>query len=221
MTAYSFFEKHRRVKQLLMSVVFIFVLVGSWFYSLLGFFIPACMVFGILIALKQGRQWCDWKCPRGSFWDYMVKPLSPKREIPAVLKSMPVRLGALGILMTIMVIQIIVRWPSASKIGAFFALMLTATTVIGVILAFFYHQRSWCFLCPIGTLSNLVGRNKHMLEINSEQCVECKLCAKVCPVGIKPYIYKREDRQLVEDFDCLKCGSCVAACPKKALKFTP
>jgi ferredoxin-type protein NapH len=202
----SNFLKHRKAKQLLMSIAFVFILTGGWFFPLLGYFIPACMLLGVSIAMKRGRKWCDWYCPRGSFWDYMIKGL-------------PVRIAVLTLLMAMMVIQIAKRWPDPYKIGAFFVAMLTATTLLGIIAAFFFHQRIWCYVCPIGSLSNWVGRNKHMLTINSAQCVECKLCAKVCPVQIRPYTFKTEALQAINDFDCLKCGSCVAVCPKKALSI--
>lgn len=217
MMDYSMFVKQRKGKQLLMAGLFVLVLIGGWFYPWLGYFIPACMLLGISIAFFKGRKWCDWYCPRGSFWDYLIKPISRKKELPMMIKAMPFRLGVILMLMSIMVIQIIKRWPSAQAIGMFFVTMLTVTTALGIILALIFHERSWCYLCPIGTFSNLAGRNKHMLEINSEQCVECKVCAKVCPMQIKAYTFKKEGIQAVNDFDCLKCSSCVAACPKKAL----
>ncbi len=220
MGEYKNFEKQRIVKQLLFSGFFILVLVGSWFLPLLGFFIPLCMVLGISIAFFKGRKWCDWYCPRGSFWDYVIKPYSPQKTIPAVIKSIPARLIILAFLMGIMVWQIVNRWPNPYKIGQFFAMMLTVTTVIGIILALMYHQRIWCYICPIGTISNLTGKNKKPLKISSHLCVECKQCYKVCPMQIKPYSYKKNESVIdIKDGDCLKCESCVYACPRKALKF--
>lgn len=217
MTEYGYFAKQRIVKQLLMAVVFVFILIGGWFYPLLGYFIPACMLLGVGIAISKGRKWCDWYCPRGSFWDYMIRPFSPKKEIPKGIKSLRTRIAVLLFLMASMIIQIIKRWPDTYKIGMFFMTMLTATTVLGIILAFLFHQRAWCYLCPIGSISNWIGRNKYPLKINSELCVECIVCAKVCPMQIKPHAFKKEGTETIKDFDCLKCSSCVAACPQKAL----
>jgi len=216
---HTLFAKHRKVKQMFLSVIFIFIIIGGWFFPVLGYFIPACMIVGIGIASFSGRTWCDWYCPRGSFLDYMIRPISPGKEIPAVLKSMPTRFLVIAMLMTTMIIQIIKRWPDPFKIGEFFVTMLSVTTGLAIIAALFFHQRSWCYLCPIGTLSNLAGRNKRMLKIDSGQCVECKVCAKVCPMQIKPFKFKAEGVQIVKDPDCLKCSSCVEACPKKALSF--
>ena len=217
MDEYKVFQEKRKFKQYLMALVFIGILVVGWYYPLLGFFIPLCMLLGIGIGIFRGRKWCDWFCPRGSFYDALIKPISPKRDIPQFLKSMPFRLAILALLLAIMAVNLLVRWPSVNKIGMFFVIMLTVTTALGVILAIIFHPRTWCSFCPIGTLVNLVGKSKYPLKINSDLCVECKLCSKVCPIQIKPYKFKSEGIQIVRDGDCLKCHLCIYACPKKAL----
>ena len=219
MDAFRLYEQKREAKQLLGSIVFIFILLAGWYVPLLGYFIPLCMLSGIGIGLFRGRKWCDWYCPRGSFYDALAGKLSPQRKIPAALRNMYLRIGVLFLLMLIMGFNLFKRWPNPTMIGMFFVIMLSITTVIGVILAIVFHQRSWCLICPIGTAINLIGRNKYPVEIDSSLCVECKLCAKVCPVQIKPYTFKSKGRQAVRDGDCLRCGLCIAVCPKKALRF--
>jgi polyferredoxin len=218
MEEYKFWQQKRKIKQLLAAVVFIFILILGWQYPLLGYFIPLCMFLGIIIGLVSGRKWCDWYCPRGSFYDAFISNISPKRKIPTFLKSMYFRISLLSFLMLIMTYNLIRNWPNPYKIGMFFVTLITTTTVLGIILAIIFHQRSWCMFCPIGTIVNLIGRNKRPLRIDSDLCVECKLCAKVCPVQLEPYIYKGKGIQIVKEGDCLKCGLCVAACPTKALK---
>jgi polyferredoxin len=51
------------------AVLFVSLLVGGWFYCPLGYFLIFCMVMAMGIGLVKGRNWCDWMCPRGSFWD--------------------------------------------------------------------------------------------------------------------------------------------------------
>lgn len=207
------------MKQFFIAVLFPVVLIGGWRYPLLGYFIPLCMLLGAGIGLYRGRKWCDWYCPRGSFFDVFIKPLSPKKEIPHFFKGLALRIGFLFFLMAMMIIQIIRRWPNPYSIGIFFVILLTITTILGLILAFIFHQRTWCCFCPIGSLGNWVGRGKYPLKINSDLCTECKLCYKVCPIQVAPYTFKREGVELVRDGDCLKCRLCVATCPSKALRF--
>ena len=214
---YEAFVKKRRIRQFVMAIAFLIVLVGGWRYPLLGYFIPFCMLLGIGIGLVKGRKWCDWFCPRGSFFDSVIKPISSGRKIPQFFKGLPLRIGVLSFLMTMMTIQIINRWPDPYKIGMFFVILLTVTTGLGIILALFFHQRTWCCFCPIGSMANWVGRKRHPLKIDSELCTECKLCYKVCPIQVAPFRFKKDKNELVNDGDCLKCNLCISACPLKAL----
>lgn len=209
----------RHPKQIFMSLVFLGILIGGWFYPLLGYFMPFCMLLGIGIGFFRGRKWCDWYCPRGSFYDALIKPISPKKQIPKLFKGLPLRISLLIILMSVMAIRLIISWPDPYKIGKSFILLLTVTTAFSIILAFFFHPRTWCYLCPVGLLANLAGRDKYPLKIDSSVCIECKLCAKVCPMQIEPFKFKKDKLEIVKEGDCLKCKTCVTSCPKKALKF--
>jgi len=217
MSDYKAFEKKRSVKQFLVAPLFIVILAAGWFYPWLGFFIPLCMFLGIGIAFFRGRKWCDWFCPRGSFYDSLIKPVSPQKKIPSLFKDMRFRLAVLVVLMLAMTVNLMVRWPYAEKIGAFFVLLLTVTTALGVVLAVIFHQRSWCSFCPIGTVINLMSKTTFPLKIDSQLCIECKACGSVCPIQIAPYKFKKDGIEIIQDSDCLKCNLCIAACPKKAL----
>jgi polyferredoxin len=177
------------------------------------------MLLGIGIGVFKGRKWCDWFCPRGSFFDVLIKPISPKKEIPSFFKGLPLRIGMLSFLMLMMTLQIIKRWPDPYKIGMFFVILLTVTTILGVILALIFHQRTWCCFCPIGSMANWAGRWRYPLRINSNLCNECELCYKICPIQVAPFKFKKVNIETVKDWDCLKCKLCVSACPKKALNL--
>jgi polyferredoxin len=219
MAEYKVLAKKRNTRQIFMAGVFLVVLIGGWFYPLLGYFIPLCMLVGMGIGLFRGRKWCDWFCPRGSFFDAWIKPISPKRKIPQILKDSPLRIGILSFLMLMMAIQIVKRWPDPYKIGMFFVMLLTVTTILGIILVLIFHQRVWCCFCPIGSMANWVGRWRYPLRIDSNLCTECELCYKVCPIQVAPFKFRERGIETVKDGDCLKCGLCVSSCPKGALKL--
>ncbi len=219
MAEYKNFVKQRKLKQIFMTAVFLVVIIGGWHYSLLGYFIPICMLLGISIAFLKGRKWCDWYCPRGSFFDSIIRQMSPGKKIPAFFKGNPLRVGVLLFLIFMMIIQIIKRWPDPYKIGMFFVILLTVTTILGIILALFFHQRAWCYFCPIGSMANWAGRAKYPLKINSQTCTECGLCYKACPIQVVPFKFKKTGLENVEDGDCLKCDLCVLACPNQALNL--
>lgn len=217
MKNYNIWQQKRKIKQLLLGIVFIAILIFGWHNPLLGYFIPLCMLLGIGIGLVRGRKWCDWYCPRGSFYDVFISKISSKRKIPGIFRGMHLRIGVLLALLLLMAFNLFRRWPNPSRIGMFFVTLITVTTLLGVILAIIFHQRAWCLVCPIGTVVNLIGKSKYPLKINSDLCAECKLCSKVCPIQIKPYSFKNKGIQIVKDADCLKCNLCILACPKLAL----
>lgn len=208
----------RWYKQLASGLTFLGLLAAGWVYPLIGYFIPVCMLLGIGIAAFRGRSWCNWLCPRGSFEDSLLSRISLNRRIPQIFRGTPMRLAVMLILMTVLTVQIVRLWPDPWAIGGFFVLMLTITTVIGVVLGIIYQQRNWCYLCPIGTMSNWVGKNRQPLHLEASQCRECGLCAQKCPMQLSPVSLK-EPEGMANRGDCLKCSLCVHACPTAALHW--
>lgn len=209
-------QKARTTRQLAMGSGFVALLAVGWIFPLIGYFIPLCMFLGIGVALFRGRTWCNWLCPRGSFVDALLKKVSPGRRIPEAFRSLPVRVGMITFLMAMLVFQIVRLWPNAYAIGGFFMLLLSITTGVSVLLAVIFHQRTWCYICPIGTMSSWVGAKRWPLAMEKESCTACKLCAKACPMQLAPRELKDGDRML-HSGDCLKCGLCIEGCPQNAL----
>lgn len=210
--------KARRVKQVSLGLGFLMLLGAGWLYPLLGYFIPFCMLLGIGLAAFRGRTWCDWLCPRGSFVDAWLGKISRQRQIPQIFRSTPMRVGIMAFLMSMLTYQIIRLWPDPWAIGGFFVLLLSITTVVGIILGVIFQQRTWCYLCPIGTMSNWVGRNRSPLTLASEKCTECNVCARQCPMQLSPVTLK-DETAMASCGDCLKCSLCVESCPQRALAF--
>ncbi|MEW6657673.1 MAG: 4Fe-4S binding protein [Thermodesulfobacteriota bacterium] len=211
-------QKARRRKQIILGAAFLIILAVGWLYPLIGFFIPACMLLGLGLAAFKGRKWCDWLCPRGSFEDALLAPLSPKRPIPQILRATPMRLGVMAVLMGILTFQIIRLWPDPWAIGGSFVLLLSITTGVGVVLGVIFHQRTWCYLCPIGTMSKWVGGKRLPLLLAPDRCTQCQLCARKCPMQLAPAALQQEAPRAPRG-DCLKCSLCVTSCPTAALTF--
>lgn len=211
-------RRSRRVRQVLFGSLFLVLLAAGWFYSLIGYFIPLCMVAGVGLAAFRGRKWCSWMCPRGSFADTYMKAISPERRMPRWLRGTVVRVGVIIFLMSMLTYQIVRLWPDPYAIGRFFVVLLTVTTVVGVFMALVLHQRAWCSICPIGSLSSWVGRNRYQLTMDKDACIDCGLCAKTCPMQLAPSEMKKGETMSFKG-DCLKCRLCVRGCPKRALSF--
>lgn len=211
------FKKRRSKLQSYTWIGLPLVIVGGWFYPKLGFFLLLCMIGATAIALYKGRAWCDWMCPRGSFYDIFLQRISRGKEIPEFFRGKGLRLFVMTTLFIVLGSQIYVNWGDINKIGTAMVVMLTVTTSIGIMLGYIYQQRVWCHICPIGTLGNFLAEGKKPLSISPACNASCKLCSKSCPMQLKPYEFKGNG--IMADNDCIKCSACVAACPKNALHF--
>lgn len=84
--------------------------------------------------------------------------------------------------------------------------------------------RKWCHaFCPISAFMSIVSRANRTFvpTIDNEKClettrgVECERCASVCPEGINPRIPEIGTSWS----ECIKCRSCIDACPTHAMSM--
>jgi polyferredoxin len=137
------------------------------------------------------------------------------RRIPEVMKKTWFRASVLTLLLTALGLQVAHAWGDMEAVGIAFLRVLVVTTTAGIVLGATFQQRAWCHICPMGTLGRWVSKGKNALHV-SESCKDCKLCERVCPMQLKPYEHKSG---AMGHGDCLKCSTCVAACPINALQF--
>ena len=157
-------------------------------------------------------------CPRGSFLDVFLTPISPQRKLPKWFYSYYWRLSFITLLFSFLTFNIYRAYPNLTNIGFAFVKTLTITTVISLVLALFFRARGWCVLCPVGTFSGLIGGRNMPLKVDFGKCLNCTACERVCPMGLTPYKDKKQGQ--LQSLDCLKCGTCVRNCPVGALSFS-
>jgi len=70
------------------------------------------------------------------------------------------------------------------------------------------RQRFCTTVCPYGYLQGLLG-DHHTLLVQyrdaTHQCIECKKCVRVCPMGI-------DIRESPFQIECIHCADCIDAC---------
>ena len=177
-----------------------------------------CMIAPVIVSIAQGRFWCGNLCPRGNFYDNVVSRFSNKRKPPKFLKSYYFRAIILIIMMTMFISGVSKNLGNLYGIGMVFYRMIVVTTIIGIALSLVYNHRTWCNFCPMGTLASITSKfrkSKKVLHVSSS-CVSCKICEKKCPIGLVPYDYKGD---ILSHPDCIQCGKCVTACPKKSIGY--
>lgn len=206
----------RSFRQWVLAPFTVIIICLGWKYTWLGFIVPIVMLLGIATAFFKGRYVCGNLCPRGAFFDRVITPISPQRQIPSFFRNMKFRIAVLLFMIGFMVYQLCQNFTSAAHWGYVFWMMCTITTIIGIILALFIRARTWCSFCPIGTLGKLIGQRHTNLQISAKSCISCKLCEKACPMNLSIISDKKE---IIHNSDCIKCAECIYTCPRQALNF--
>lgn len=210
----SYFVR-RGIKMILWTLLPAVIIIG-FFVPVVGFSLLLCMAGAVGVAFWRGRAWCD-VCPRGAFLDLPMKKVGGQRPIPKLLRSTPFRIGVLAFVMGMMSYRLAMVWGEADQMGLVFVSLLSITTMVGLILALFFNPRTWCTICPMGSLATWIGAKNYPLLVDDEACISCGACHRACPMELNPEAF-RQTGQMAHG-DCLKCSSCVVACPKQALSW--
>lgn len=209
---------------------------GSSKYQFSFYVIGFLMIVGSL----AGRFVCGWLCPFGLVQDLLYKiPFVKKvRKVPfdKQLRCLKyVILVVFVILLPVLVTGIggtgdpwFCKWicPSGTlfagiplismnenlrqTIGFLFGwkMMILLTIIILSVKI----SRPFCrYLCPLGAIYGIFNRfSLFHYEVDVENCVECGMCEKECPMGIRIY-------QVPNSPECIRCGKCVQVCPRGAV----
>jgi len=194
------------------GIIVLIISLGGIFYPKLGYFLLLVFASLLLIAPFRGRWFCGNLCPRGSFVDFWLAPISRKVRIPSILKSMKIRVPIFIALMGFMIFRIINTNGIVDKVGMVFVTLCILTTSIAILFGVIIAPRAWCSFCPMGTLQRILGGSKYQLKVDRDLCIECGKCQKVCPMQLPV-------NEIMQLPDCIKCGRCLEVCPKKAFSF--
>lgn len=145
------------IKKIIHSWAWILLVVfciAGIFYPIIGAAAVLCMLAPIAVAFFKGRLWCGSFCPRGSFNDIILSKFSLKKPLPHFMKTKWFRLLFLVILMSAFAIQLLMAWGNFTAIGMVFVRMIIVTTLLTIGLGIYYNQRTWCTICPMGTMAH-------------------------------------------------------------------
>jgi len=142
------------------------IVIGGLFYPLLGYLVVAMMAIFLVLAFFRGRYWCWNLCPRGAFLDILISKASFKKPLPKSFAKEWFRWLVFIIFICFLVFRIIKSGGNFIVIGAIFVGICGLTTVISIILGVATKHRSWCVICPMGTLQDKISKlNKKEEEI--------------------------------------------------------
>ncbi|NQU95082.1 MAG: 4Fe-4S binding protein [Candidatus Omnitrophica bacterium] len=134
------------------------IVIGGLFFPVLGYLVFAMMAFFITLSFFRGRYWCWNLCPRGTFLDIVMPKVSPNRPSPKLFTKKWFRWLVFTIFISFFIFRITQTGGSLLAIGVVFVSMCIVTTIISIILALTMKPRSWCSMCPMGTLQEHMGK---------------------------------------------------------------
>jgi len=149
--------KQIKISQLIMVWFLPLIIVGGLFNPYLGYIVLAMVVFFLSLSYFKGRFWCWHLCPRGAFLDLVLNKLSYRRKLPRIFTSQKFRWIVFVLFMTFFISQLIMIDKDTSSLGLIFVRMCLVTTLIAIFIGIPFQGRSWCLVCPMGTLQHKIS----------------------------------------------------------------
>ncbi len=166
-------------------------------------------------AILVGPAWCSHLCYIGA-WDSMA---ADSRKQP---KPLPAWSRSLRWVMLILVVVAALGLRAAGVSSVMAGGLALAFGLGGVGVMIFWSRRSGAMAhcvvyCPIGLLTDLLGRFSLFRVAIGDQCTGCFTCVGVCRYdALNPEQVKLKKPAL----NCTLCGDCVGACPVGQLHYT-
>jgi polyferredoxin len=177
-----------------------------------GFFMLT--LFSITVLLV-GPAWCSYLCYIGAWDDYLCKRWKKRpKELPSWLRQ-----GRLYTLVLVVAAAVTLRmWGNSPGVAVASASIFG---LVGVgIMAGLSSRRGLMVhctaYCPIGIISNLLGKiNPWRLRIDHD-CNQCGACSKTCRYGA---LYMKHLEQRKPGLNCTLCGDCISSCKDNYIRY--
>nr|WP_306770944.1 4Fe-4S binding protein [Desulfovibrio sp. JC010] len=178
-----------------------------------GFFMPILFTVSVLLV---GSAWCSHLCYIGA-WD----DLCSRKEGKPPTKDFNPRLIWVRLVLLILIVGVAweMRRAGISSVVAVWAASQFGLLSVVVMLVFSRDMGMMVHctaFCPMGIVSNLLGRISPWRMKISSDCCKCMKCSRVCRYNaLKP-----EDIEAGRPgISCTLCGDCVSSCSTGSLRF--
>ncbi len=196
----------------------------------------------LLIGSLLGRFVCGWLCPFGFFQDLLHKIPVPKKIRTLPKEKILVKFKYLILLVFVIILPmylvndvgngnpyfcklicpagtleggiplVLLNKAMRGSIGFLFVwknIILITTILLSIMI-----YRPFCkLICPLGAIYSLFNKvSFYRYQVNSDKCINCGKCAKVCMMNVDPV-------KDANDLECIRCGNCRKACPKGAIEL--
>ncbi len=187
------------------------------------------LVLPVVLALTLGRVFCSWVCPITFLSELLEagkkllrRGIAPHQHWKLLRRLLWVVLAVELLLTMILGAPLFVFLSPPGLIGRelmmlvfFHTLTLEGLIVVPVLILNLTGKRFYCrYLCPLGALLALLGSRRQIRVKNiRENCRECRVCDRACPMGLSPSA--GEGLSVY----CWNCGNCIDHCRFGQLRF--
>jgi len=203
--------------------------------SIIGGYASIASMFVIWIgaSLSMGRGWCSWGCFFGGLddafsrirkkpfiknidrrWTYMPWAILLAVVLTAAAFLSPTYCSWLCPFKAVTEFEAVTSFKILVQTIIFISLFIALVIVLPILT----KRRIQCALfCPFGAMQGMTNKiNAFEIRIDPDKCKNCKLCVRECPTLSMTEESLKEGRPLMS---CMKCGTCVDACPRNAITF--
>jgi len=186
------------------------------------------VIGALIVCLLANKIACGWACQLGALQDLIFRLNRNKKDNKGIFKQYKVPFkvsNTIRIVFTSVVVfaAMILAIDAYTPVDPMFVFDPTSLGILGLAVALFvlgaslFIYRPWCyFFCPFGLLGWFSEKySMHKIYIDRDVCTSCQVCAKACPSNTMDAILNQ--KKTIPD--CFICGSCISACPKKAVHF--
>jgi ferredoxin-type protein NapH len=196
-----------------------------------GSFIMFVLLF--ISALFLGRGFCGWLCPGAGCQEALFAARDRKVAKGDFIKWLiwTPWIGAIAVLAVMAggysKMDFFYQTTHGLSVGNFQSLIVyyLILFILIVLPALFIGRRSFChhlcWMAPFMILGravrNIFGWSSLALKAYPEICSNCHICTKKCPMSLP--VEEMVKAGIMENSECILCGTCVDACRKGALAF--
>lgn len=188
------------------------MIVGGPLYRGGGYFMPILFTVSVLIV---GPAWCSWLCYIGA-WDDRLSRFAVRKFIPLPKKLIWFRFV---LLVLVVFFALFMRSMGATLFEATAAGFLFGLAGVMVMLIFSSQRGVMVHctaFCPMGIVSNLLGKlSLWRIKIN-EKCTTCGVCSRVCRYSALSAADIQKGKPALS---CTMCGDCVSSCSHGAIGY--